>query len=348
MKYLLLFICLTASLSSTPYLIHRESPGGGFWANFIFVLNGIDEADKRGWTPVVDMERHPTRYSESQPIFGTMNAWEYFFEQPGGLSVKEALKLDYQEQLENSAQFTGDHAIQPPVEKVARAKELIKKYIRIKQPLLDEMDGIIPPGLHENILGVHVRGTDRRQGIYKNHLLTDGAGTYLEKAQELDRVHHFSYVYLACDETETVEMFKEAFGERLLAIDVFRVSAETVTRKNYNWLFEADRENHRYLLGREVLMDALLLSRAGHLLCGPSNVSLASIFFAAGEQVIHEVASPGMAGRKPGVLPWCKALYEDCDKFCHLKGRVWCLTVLGGVFLVIFSIFKFKRRLRVL
>lgn len=276
-----------------PYIIGRPSPGAGFWSNFSVVLHGLDKADKKGWIPVIDMEQHPTQYNETYLLFNTMNAWEYYFEQPGGVFLGKALKRKHFNDYSGKA-YSWALTVQPPIDRLVRARQLIAKYIRIKRSILDEVDDLICPGNHETILGVHVRGTDRRQGICEGHALTAEVQVYLEAALELDRIHDFAQIFLACDEIESVDLFRQAFGERLMFIDAYRVSAETETKKDYDWLFKASRVNHRYLLGREVLMDALLLSRCGHLLCGPSNVSHAAIYFASEKQIVHEVASPGM------------------------------------------------------
>lgn len=273
-----------------PYIIYRLPPFAGFWSNFFVILAGIDKADRLGLTPVVDMERYPTLYSETQPIFDTLNAWEYFFEQPGGVSLQTALSLNGYDNGGGDGVFSMAHRIRPTLEKTKRAKELIRKYIRIKPHIIHDLDAILQPEIDYNTLGVHVRGTDRRRGE-GGHLTTASADVYLQTAIELDTIYNFSQIFLACDELETVDMFKEVFGQRIKFCECFRVSATGSSAAH--WGNTSSRPMHKYFLGREVLMDALLLARCGHLLCGPSNVSFAAIYFAENEQIIHEVKSPG-------------------------------------------------------
>lgn len=297
-RYLTLFLIFFFSLLSASnkhfYIIYRNPPGSGFWSNFFVILNGFDEADSHNWIPFVDMERYNTLYKENTPINGSSNGWEYYFEQYQGNSLKKAYKGSHSTNGGNGV-FSIASTITPPPEKVARAKELINKYIKIKESLRNEINSIIPEGIYFNILGVHVRGTDRRQGTHSNHLMTADANTYLIKAIELDNFYQYSHIFLACDELETVDLFKSRFGERLIITDAYRVSANVDAKVNYSWLFSAKRTNHRYLLGKEVLIDTLLLARCGHLLCGPSNVSHAAIYFSKGEQEIHEVDATGMS-----------------------------------------------------
>ncbi len=284
-----------------PCIISRTPPstGAGFWSNFLVILAGIDQADKRGWIPVVDMENNQTLYNESTRVLNTMNAWEYFFEQPGGMTLDQVIGPHAMYNGGgNGRVFSRAYTVQPKEKDVRRAKELITKYIKVKKYILDEVDGYIEPGIHENILGVHVRGTDRRQGT-DHHFLTSSVDVYLEEAKKLNEIYQFSQIYLACDELETVEMFKQVFSDRLIVTKAYRVSALTnLDDPLKSWLHEAARPLHKYNLGREVLIDTLLLARCGHLLIGPSNVSHVAIYFAEGVPMIHEVASPGMFNAK--------------------------------------------------
>lgn len=283
---------MSSSLKN-PYIIYRNHPDAGFWSNFFSIMAGIDKADINGWIPVIDMERYPNFYNEKEPILGTMNSWEYFFKQPRNLNLDSALQMNY---LSNEGgrdgYFTRAIVITPTKDKIERARYLIKKYIKIKKYIIDEVNNYIPKGMHDDILGVHVRGTDRRRGEI-NHLKTAEPFVYLEQAKLLDQTYQFSKIFLACDEPETIEMFLDFFGDRLIFTSAYRVSYSNLKKKKQDWLYDALRPQHRYKLGREVLVDALLLARTGHLLCGPSNVTHGAMFFSKRDQIIHEVASPG-------------------------------------------------------
>ncbi len=274
-----------------PYLIYRPPPGWGFWSNFICMIQGIDYADQHDLVPVVDMERYRTRYSEDdERVLGTKNAWEYYFAQPGGLTVAEALRLD---PLNNQGSEKGPliyvDAIQPPSHVFNRVRELLNRYIRVRPEILAEVESILGADTRPDILGVHVRGTDMRWGNIPGHPVSAPTIVYLEQATALDRKYSFSRIFLACDEVETVILFRERFGDRLLTVEAHRTAATIAISGDYQWLFEPRRELHCYQLGREVLMDALLLARCGHLLCGISNVSHAAMYFSDKLQDVHPV-----------------------------------------------------------
>lgn len=278
-------------VSQRPYIIYRGHNGAGFWSNFSWMLQGIDYADREGLIPVVDMERHPNHYTEASEEaaleLGTRNGWEYYFEQPGGMSLAEALAAD---PLDNGGFLHErlDLRIIPGApDDYPAARRLREKYIRVKPAILAEADAILPPGPHPELLGVHVRGTDQRAGHYANHPLPCPVICYLERAITLDSEHRFERIFLATDELETVDEFRAHFGPRLFTIAAHRTSASQETAMDYAWLFANDRPFHRYRLGLEVLLDALLLARCGHLLAGPSNVTRGVRIFASESQRLH-------------------------------------------------------------
>ncbi len=258
------------------------------------MLQGLDYADREKLEPVVDMERHPTRYSEEEPVHGVTNAWEYYFHQPGILSLAEALA---QNPLDNGGDVSGPftsnfHHVIPPADILARARELVRKYIRLKSHIVERLDAVIPVDAGRDMLGVHVRGTDMRKHRPPYHPAPNIPETYLEQAILLDQEFSYSRIFLACDEQETVALFQGQFRDRLLTLPAHRTSVDLVEiprEWSYAWLFDGERHHHRYLLGLEVLLDALLLSRCGHFACGASNVSQAAMYFASEKQIVHPI-----------------------------------------------------------
>ena len=76
------------------YIIYREEGGAGFFSNYMCVLGHIVLARKFGYIPVVDMKNYKTLYSEDIPVAGTENAWNYYFQDAGGVTLEEAYASD--------------------------------------------------------------------------------------------------------------------------------------------------------------------------------------------------------------------------------------------------------------
>ena len=73
------------------YVIKRY-PGTGLFSNLAYVINHIQIANRMGFIPIVDMHNFPTVYNEKKKIFGTHNAWEYYFEQLSNFTLEEVYK----------------------------------------------------------------------------------------------------------------------------------------------------------------------------------------------------------------------------------------------------------------
>ncbi|MEJ8859986.1 hypothetical protein WKW79_35940 [Variovorax robiniae] len=278
-----------------PYIIYREPPGWGFWSNFSVVLEGLFDARRRQLVPVVDMERYITRYNEDVPVHGTKNAWEYYFEQPAALSLADALSqapFDSGGIVSRGPFTTCFTLIAPPPETLALGRELVRNYIKVKAEIQGQLEALLPADLGSRCIGVHVRGTDLRHGRFANHPAPALPAAYLEQAVLLDNRYSFAKIVLATDEQHTVEIFEKQFGLRLFTMPAHRSAATQPIPdyRSYEWLFDAsERHLHRYRLGLEVLVDALLLSRCTHLVCGASNVSQAAMYFAGDDQIVHAV-----------------------------------------------------------
>lgn len=278
-----------------PFVVWVPPPGWGFFANFFWVLDGISLAARNGWCPVIDMQQQKTRFNERRPVHATTNAWEYYFEQPGDISLAEA---DAQNALRHDGSLLSeffwtptDLAEDPRVhgDLAVRGRQLIGRYVRVRPDITASVDALLPEIGKGPTLGVHVRGTDMRRPEAPGHPIPPPARAYLDATIQIATEQSVERVYLACDETETVDLFAAAFGSALVVADAYRVSTMTTTGRGYDWWFGARRPQHRYRLGREVLVDALSLSRCTTLLCGASNVALAATMFARQRPQLHTV-----------------------------------------------------------
>ena len=292
-----------------PFVVWCPPPGWGFFANFFWILDGVSLAERNGWCPVVDMERKKTRFNERRAVNGTTNAWEYYFEQPGGVSLAEA---ETRTALRHDGRLLGeffwtptDLAEDPRVhgDPASRGRQLIERYVRVCPDVAEAVDALLPRVDAARTLGVHVRGTDMRRAEVPGHPIPPPARAYLDAAVRIATDRSVDRVYLASDETETVELFQDAFGSDLVIADAYRVSTTTATGRGYGWWFGDRRPLHRYRLGREVLVDALALSRCAALLCGASNVALAATMFAPRPPVLYTVPAIGVSDGLPPRSP---------------------------------------------
>jgi hypothetical protein len=188
------------------------------------------------------------------------NWWSYYFEpicfgEQTNAQIKYPSKKQYYEAFEIRRKITR-----------AQSAEIVKKYIHIKQPILDKVDQFVAQNFQGLfILGVHYRGTDKWTEAPR--VSYDLVVEKINESIPLDREYR---IFVATDETPFLEMIQENFPGRTIAIDAQRSSGNKgvhFSKKNC------------YKIGAEALIDSLLLSRCNLLIRTSSSLSLWSTYF---------------------------------------------------------------------
>ena len=150
--------------------------------------------------------------------------------------------------------------------------EVTAKYIRLNSTVNGWME-IQMQKMHngEKTLGVHVRGTDFKRN-YKGHPIKVSTEEYLQTAKKVFEEKQYDRVFLATDDLEALNQFKNVFGNHLYYYeDVIRSAGDETVMKS-----DVTRENHHYLLGLEVLRDMCTLAECDGMIAGLSQVSLSA------------------------------------------------------------------------
>jgi hypothetical protein len=77
----------------------------------------------------------------------------------------------------------------------------------------------------------------------------------------------FDRIFAVSEDADNIEAIKACYGSMVIALPHYRTHAPV------NAYRIKPRKMHKYLLGREILTDALLLSRCQGLVSGPSTVN---------------------------------------------------------------------------
>lgn len=254
------------------YRIRIGSRGDGFFAEYRRMLNYLYYADQLHLIPYLDYTQDYT-YAEDHPVHGHTNPFEYYYEQP---CVQAADLTSYRYELTNrecdlnySSALKPENGYDLSEEYILAIADIIRRYIRPNaetQAMMREAETFLGG---RKTLGVHVRLTDFRQNYY-GHPTCITPDQHLRAARDAVEQYGFERVFLATDDVETVETFREAFGNSLLTY-------EDVTRSDGRVsvaFSQGTRENHHYLLGLEVLRDMYTLSICDGLIAGKSQVSI--------------------------------------------------------------------------
>lgn len=264
------------------YIIRRKSPGAGFFSNYFYVLSHLNYANKRGWISVVDMQNYPTLYTEEKELFGTKNGWEYYFKQPGRITVEKGYASGNYVISRNA--YLAEEGV--PVYSINQGhitSAMVKNLYPLQQkfiPVVDEIQAEVDTQFEQLIdgskcVGVHIRGTDMKE-TRDAHTLPPGVTRSQEALDAILEQEKDIKIFLCCDEAEIVDIFKGKYGNRVISLTAYRSESNSTQGIHMQ---TSNRPNHRYLLGREVLMDCLMLSKCTYLICGISNVTSAAILY---------------------------------------------------------------------
>lgn len=272
------------------YIIRfADTWNSGFFASYKYVLGHVIYADKKGMVPVVDMQNPPTLYSEAEIFRGTMNAWEYYFAPEYTLEQARSACHVYASDCYACTEYTPSYrelfSWWPTRRAAHRFARYIDRYMKVRDDILAEADDIYRAGAGDaRCLGVHIRGTDMKTAA--DHPGVQPVERFLARMRAIVQKQHIEKIFLCSDEASIVEQVREAFGDMLFTTESYRSTDGSDRGIHYS---ENGRAHHKYLLGKEVLTDALLLSRCNCLLSGLSNVPLAATMMNGGKYEYTEL-----------------------------------------------------------
>ncbi len=262
------------------HLIQHIDGNAGFCAMLTYTLNGIRMAVRDGTIPVVHYGREATWffYDSSHGE----NVWEYYFEPVSTVryeQLRTALdcNLVSQERVHSftKRQICDWHHSDPdriatfwakdvpddpsPWMEAKRAlgRKYVSEYIRVKPHITGKVDAFWDAWIRPQFtIGVHIRGTDFAYAEPTSPL------TYLAAIDQFlaDRGTDPCRIFLATDQNQFVDLFRQQYGERLITYDSLRSN-----RGRPPFKFSSGRP---YKRGEDVLIDVLLLSRCDFLFKG--------------------------------------------------------------------------------
>ena len=207
---------------------YYNGPVNNLMANYFYVLTHLHFARDNGYTAVVDQQNYPVYNSADVPVSGTMNAWEYYWNQPSDVSLEEAYRsrnvilsrrkwfgqwdMGYDAAKYRDPGIVGDlHSLMVPLNKIA------SEYVEQKYQELLAGNG--------RILGVCFRF-----GGYSKKCYYHGQGHPIQpEIEELADIierrlseWNMDKVFLTSDTDESVAYFSERFGKRLIVMPRIR------------------------------------------------------------------------------------------------------------------------------
>lgn len=250
----------------------------GFFGRFHWILQGLNVAEYLGAVPVVEIGINSAYYDPKMDHV-TKNVFEYYFEPVSNIKYTDInLCKNVFIFREGQARFFMKHASswsdsykigQDEIEQLAK---IYKKYIRLNSETDRKINKSISECLKgKKTLGIHIRGSDFNVG-YAGHPNVINVKEYMEIANQTFNFGEYDQIFIATDDANSIEVFRNAFGDRLIYYDkTFRSSDSVGVHVKCN-----ERPYHHYKLGLEVLRDVYTLASCESLICGLSQVAFAA------------------------------------------------------------------------
>ena len=250
------------------FYVIRIKYGGGLFSIVLYVLSEIKYALSINTIPVIDMEYFITKYNQDIKIKKTFNSWEYYFENISDYKLEEVYKS--KSVIINSG-IPNERMPKDWLKDNELFNHYFKKYIKVKSEFIKISDIFFEKNFNNNkVLGVHFRG----KGMYNtpNHPFTPTPSQIFSKVDRTLKEGNFDKIFLVTAQQNYLEMFLKRYGNKVIYLNSFRCNSTKAFH------YKNARLNHRYKMGRDILVEMLLLSKIDYLICSRSNVSqLASL-----------------------------------------------------------------------
>lgn len=267
----------------TFYVIRRRDCYCGLFSLFLTNLQHIDNALKEGYIPVVDMQNDFNIYLTADKV-GKENAWEYYFKQPCGYTLKDINK--------SSNVIIGSGAVPPmfpylqidflngKTGELDYWRKLTEKYMILSDTAAERVEEeyrrLFTPD--DRVLGVKCRGTDYASEKPRNHPIQPTPEQAIAKAEEIFREQHCTKVFLATEDITFYQIFSERFGDKLVVnkTEYATYHGGAAGKEEY------EREGGAGQAGMDYLVTTMLLARCQCLCAGCVSGTVAALMLTKG------------------------------------------------------------------
>lgn len=212
-----------------------------------------------------------------------VNGWEYYFQQPfrtalpdGDPAQRLVIHEDYHPFTEHLAPgfSTRDRewSKSPPLVYRRQMGATIQQYVRLQPIIAEEVDNLTENLFGDSrICGVHVRRTDSIEDSSKRPPRLTSYYHEIDRFREFLNCDHTDAVkvFLATDDEEVVEDFTRRYRDDLIVLPSHRSNDGKALHTN----FDLPRRE----IGKQALIECLLLARTDHLVHSNSNLSTAAL-----------------------------------------------------------------------
>jgi hypothetical protein len=248
-------------------IMYIVTPGvryAGFFSYFNQVLSNLHI--------LTNNDKMLVKFDHNNPymdVSKNVNMWENYFYQPTEVDCDDFNTYT----VLTETWFNGRYEIPFPPTSITdndidTCNALIKKYIKIKPHIEAKLSAFYANHFSgKKVLSVHKRGTDHYKEVKPLHV-----NEYFQCTDNI--IDDFDNIFLCTDEQQTVKDFCSRYGDKLITYDSIRAELNNKSGVHYS-----SGAFNPYLMGEQVLIETLLMSKTNFLIKTVSNVSNAALFF---------------------------------------------------------------------
>ena len=243
------------------YVLRSNGTHDGLLAMYIPRLRQIKNLIAQGFIPFVDFENYETQYTMPEPIKGTRNVWEYYFEQPSNFNLNEIYKS--KNVILSGWKFSDDPTKKPDIDFYDKDYSPdIFKFAPIKKYVLDLAEDKIKTDNVSKMLGVFLRGTDYTHLKPAGHAVQPSKEMAAEKIDEFLKKYGNMKIFLATEDEDILNYLRQRYGDLIFTTDNNVI-------KNYsgkNFLTNEIKGVNKYKFGLDYLVKMICLARCKYLI----------------------------------------------------------------------------------
>ena len=211
------------NISEFNIIKEEDCNGCGFFSYYIFFIGYFIKSISFMNIPIIDVGSYPNIFNNFKP--NDSNPWEYFFEQPYNLTLKEINEKARIKNYENTTKYIN---LIPDYINIFYKKysllfyhDVVTKYMPIKKEIMKKVNNIRKKLFNgsQNVLGVLARGTDYITLKKKGTPIPPTAGKMIEDINKYDKENKYDYIFLTTEDNLIRDKFKSEFGKKLKYIE---------------------------------------------------------------------------------------------------------------------------------
>lgn len=202
------------------YIIRRREVYTGLLSDLITYVYKTKLAVDAGYIPIIDMQTSENIYLKKDEV-GRINAWEYYFKQPGGYSLKDIEKarnvIRGSGYTEECFPYLDVNYVLNKVGDFSVYQSITKRYFHLSSEAAEIVESFYNHNfMGQRMLGVLCRGTDYTQNKPSRHPVQPSLEEVFEKIKEVTEKYKCTKIFLGTEDVGIYRRFKEKYGDTVI------------------------------------------------------------------------------------------------------------------------------------